>query len=155
MAFLTTPSNGTEYARYYANPATKVRGALWGGPNRYAQTAAMTLAAGGQVNLFRLNVGDVVLDGSVQWIASGAANMMWIGDAGDCDRYKTQFSTAVASLDTTGGALGDCTRFNAITGRGFAVTSTTQDIILTNSYAAATGALAAGAFKVVIHLGTE
>lgn len=153
MAFLTTPSNGTEYALWQASPARKVRGGLWGGKNRYAQTAAITLAAGGQVNLFRLNVGDVVMDGSVLWSASGGSNKMWIGDAGDCDRYKTEFSTVVASLDQTGGALGDCTRFNNPAGRGFQVTSGNEDVILTNSYAAATGALTAGAFKVVIHLG--
>jgi hypothetical protein len=159
VAFGTTPSNGTEYALWVASPAKKVRGALWGRTTRYASNAAITLAAGGQINLFRLNVGDVVLGGHAYWSALGANTAIWIGDAGDCDRYMTRASGVVASASQVGAAAanstGDCGRFNALTGIGFVVTSTTQDVILTNSYTAATSALGAAAIKVVIDVATE
>lgn len=156
MAFGTTPSNGTEYALWQASPARKVRGALWGGKRRYGSSAAITLAAGGQINLLRLNPGEIVLGGRIFWTALGANTQVWLGDAGDCDRYKTQSDGSAANSPAPAPNVGgDCTLFNNHAGIGFEVTSTTQDVILTNSYAAATSALSAGAIKVVIEIGTE
>jgi hypothetical protein len=156
MAFGTTPSNGTEYALWQASPARKVRGALWGGKRRYGQNAAITLAAGGQINLIRLNVGEVVMGGRMYWDALGSGVQLNLGDAGDCDRYLGPVNGAAASDSQVSAApqTGDCGKFTK-TGIGFVVTATTQDVILTNTYAAATSALAAGAIKVVIELGTE
>jgi hypothetical protein len=152
----TTPTNGTEYALWNASPARKVRGALWGGKKRFGSNSAQTFAAGAQHNLLRLNVGDVVLGGRVFWSALGSSVQFWLGDAGTCDRYKTTTNGAVASINHLDAAAGgDCTLFNNPAGIGFEVTSTTQDVILTFSYAAAPGAITAAAVKVVIELGAE
>lgn len=152
MAFGTTPSNGTEYAKYYASPSQKVRGALWGGKRVYGSSAAITLAAGGQINLVRLNVGDVVLGGRLYWDALGASTQLNLGDAGDCDRYAGAVNGALQSESVA--QPGDCGRFKKDS-VGYVVTATTQDVIVTNTYAAATSALTAGAIKVVVELGRE
>ena len=160
MAFGTTPTNGTEYNLWKSSPARRARGALWGGKNRrVANSSAQTFAAGAQHNLFRLTVGEIVAGGRVMWNALGSSVQFWIGDAGDCDRYKTTTNGAVASLNQSAAvnniAGGDCTLFNAITGFGFEVTSGNEDVILTFSYAAAPGALAASSVVCVIELATD
>lgn len=156
MAFLTTPSEGTEYALFNTT-GRKVKSGFWGSRTRtyYGSNAAITLAAGGQINLVRLEVGQVVLGGRIFWDALGSGTQIWLGDAGDCDRYKTVSDGSVASLAASTGTQGDCTLFNNKAGIGFEVTSSTQDVILTNSYAAATSALSAAAIKVVIEVGKE
>jgi hypothetical protein len=155
MAFGTTPSNSTQYALWNASPPRKVKGRLWGDNGRYyASNAAATQAAGSQINMVQLQAGQVVLGGRMWWAALGASTQFWLGDAGDCDRYKTATNGAVASLNHTDAtAGGDCTLLNAATGIGYEVTSTTTDVILTFSYAAATSALSAGDIKLVLEVG--
>ena len=153
----TTPSEGTEYALFNTT-GRRIKNALWGSRTRtyYGSNAAVTLAAGGQINLVRLEVGQVVLDGRIFWDALGASTQVWLGHSGDCDAYKTQSNGAVATLSaTTGNGGGDCSPFNNKAGIGYEITASTRDVIFTNSYAAATSALSAGAIKVVIQVGGE
>ena len=160
MAFGTTPSEGTEYALFNTTNR-KIKNALWNSRARryYGSVPAGVIAAGAQVKLVRLEVGQVVTGGLLTWAALGASTQFWVGDDGDCDRYKTTTNGAVASINQAvtvlGNQGGDCRQFNNPAGVGYEITSTTQDVILTNSYAAATGTLTAGDIKVVIDVSGE
>lgn len=155
MAFGTTPSEGVEYALWNTT-LRKVKNAFWGARGRLftVKTPAITLAAGGQIKMVRLSVGTVVHGGRVTWSATGASNVMVLGDDGDCDRYKLGFRTNIGSIEQ-GVAGGDCEPFNNVAGRGYEITSSTQDVILTNSYAAATSAMAEGLIKVTMEVSNE